>query len=144
MPADRQDFCSKGFRFFRVLVLAVFFFLPGSAYPEGAGFNLSDAVICKGIEKLAPVLPGVVFPDSLEKIYCFTHFSAVPKKTSVYHVWYSRDRLVAKIKLAVRPPQWSTYSTIQLRTADKGPWRVEITDEDGRTLKILRFSIAGQ
>jgi hypothetical protein len=43
--------------------------------------------------------------------------------------------------LTLKPPRWSTFSSIQLREADKGPWRVEIVDEKDRLHKTLRFSI---
>jgi len=36
---------------------------------------------------------------------------------------------------------WSTYSQIQLRETDKGPWRVEISDQNGKVFDVLRFSI---
>jgi hypothetical protein len=51
------------------------------------------------------------------------------------------DKLSTKKKLVLKPPRWSTFSSIQLREADKGPWRVEITDDDENILRILRFSI---
>ncbi|NNG08274.1 MAG: DUF2914 domain-containing protein, partial [Desulfobacteraceae bacterium] len=34
-----------------------------------------------------------------------------------------------------------TFSRIGLRNGEKGPWRVEITDEDGNIFGILRFSV---
>ncbi len=75
------------------------------------------------------------------KVYCFSSFDPVPKKTFIYHYWYFQDRLIARVKLTLKPPRWRTYSTIQLRKADKGPWRVEITDSKGQRFKVLRFSI---
>jgi hypothetical protein len=49
--------------------------------------------------------------------------------------------LSTQVRLRLHPPNWATFSTIQLREADKGPWRVEVTDQDGRIFTILRFSI---
>jgi hypothetical protein len=77
----------------------------------------------------------------LKRVYCYTDFSTVPEKSFAYHNWYLRDNLKASVKLTVRPPRWSTYSSIQLRDSDKGPWRIEITDEEGNILKTLRFSV---
>ncbi|MBW1746394.1 MAG: DUF2914 domain-containing protein, partial [Deltaproteobacteria bacterium] len=33
------------------------------------------------------------------------------------------------------------FSSIQFREADKGLWRVEITDPEGNIFHVLRFSI---
>jgi hypothetical protein len=49
--------------------------------------------------------------------------------------------LSTKKKLFLKPPSWSTYSSIQLREADKGPWRVEVTDDKGKLFATLRFSV---
>ncbi|MGD8367959.1 MAG: DUF2914 domain-containing protein [Desulfobacterales bacterium] len=103
--------------------------------------TLVHAVMCEAIQDAQPVNETVIFSFEKEKAVCFTFFNPVPEKTHIYHLWYRRDRLNAKIKLRVNPPRWSTFSRIQFRDGDKGPWRVEITDEEGNILKTLRFSI---
>jgi hypothetical protein len=82
-----------------------------------------------------------VFSIENRKAICFTSFDPVPEKTVIYHHWFHRDRPSAKVKLTLKPPRWSTYSSIQFRVQDIGPWRVEITDPKGQILHILRFSI---
>jgi hypothetical protein len=59
----------------------------------------------------------------------------------IYQKWYHSDKLITTQKLRLKPPRWSTFSSIQLRVADKGPWRVEIADHEGNILNVLRFSI---
>jgi len=105
------------------------------------GLSLSQAVMCEGIKDYAPVNKAVVFSMEIGKIYCFTSFDHVPKKTIVYHNWYRNDKLVTTKRLTLQPPQWSTFSTIQLREADKGPWRLEIKDKAKKVLRIVKFSI---
>jgi hypothetical protein len=97
--------------------------------------------MCEKIENFVPFNPAIVFPTALEKISCYTSFDPVPQHTFVYHNWFFRDKLSTRIKLSLQPPRWSTFSSIQLREADKGPWRVEIADETGRIFHVLRFSI---
>ena len=77
----------------------------------------------------------------IDDIFCFTTFDPVPQKTVIYHHWFHRDRPSAKVKLTLKPPRWSSYSSIQLRAEDIGPWRVEIADSQGRIFHVLRFSI---
>lgn len=103
--------------------------------------TLVHAVICEDIEASAPKNPTTVFSIERRKAVCFSLFDAVNEKAVIYHHWFHRDRSSAKIKLIINPPRWSTYSSIQFRAEDIGPWRVEITDSEGRIFKVLRFSI---
>jgi hypothetical protein len=103
--------------------------------------TLVQAAVCEAIKDQDPLNQGVVFSVSIGKLLCFTSFDPVPKETSIYHNWYSKDSLSKTAKLSLRPPRWSAYSRIELREADKGPWRVEIATGKGRILRVLRFSI---
>lgn len=114
----------------------------GSArQPASKTLVLVEAVMCEKIQDYVPRNPAIVFPVRLEKVSCFTAFDPVPEKCVIYHNWFHRDTLSTRIKLSLQPPRWSTFSSIQLREADKGPWHVNITDERGRILRVLRFSI---
>ena len=103
--------------------------------------TLAQAVMCEEIDGLTPENQAIVFSIAIGRVSCFTSFDPVPEDTYVYHSWFFRDKLSKKIKLSLQPPRWSTFSSIQLREADQGPWRVEITDRNGRLLRLLRFSI---
>ena len=103
--------------------------------------SLAAAVICEDVKNHEIINPGVVFPVEMGKVLCFTVFDPVALDTFIHHRWYYRDRLSTSAKLSLRPPRWATYSRMQLREADKGPWRVEITDAEGRHIRTLRFSI---
>jgi hypothetical protein len=88
--------------------------------------TLKEAYMCEAVKNFSPINPAVVFSISAKSICCFTVFDPVPEKTVVYHKWYRKDRLTTTQSLTLEPPAWRTYSSIQLREADKGPWRVEI------------------
>ncbi len=134
-----------------MLLFCVDLLLPSQAFPQKAGnassgsqsgaLTLVQAVMCEGIKDYRPLNPAIVFSVDVDKVSCFTSFDAVRERTFVYQEWFHRDKLNTKRKLFLQPPRWSTFSSIQLRETDKGPWRVEITDEQGRVLRILRFSI---
>jgi hypothetical protein len=109
--------------------------------PSAKGMSLERAVMCEYIEDFAPRNPAVVFSIEVGKISCFTSFSDIRSSTYTLHKWYRRDELVTSKRLTLKPPSWSTYSSIQLREADKGPWRVEILDNRSRLMKTLRFSV---
>jgi len=102
---------------------------------------LVQAQMCEDIQGQTPQNTTTVFSIERRKAICFTTFDPVPVETVIYHHWFHRDRPSARIKLSLKPPRWSTYSSIQFRAQDIGPWRVEITDANGRIFQILRFSI---
>jgi len=105
------------------------------------GLALAEAVMCESIESYSPQTPAVVFSINIGKVNCYSNFDPVPEKTYIYHRWYFKDRLTTRKRLYLKPPRWGTYTSIQLREADRGPWRVEIADKEGNILKTLRFSI---
>lgn len=136
--------------FFMVLLLAAVVFPPCVRAqdvempmpPVSEPPVLVRAEMCETIEKYLPVNQGVVFSISLGRVYCFTSFDPVHEETVIYHRWFRQDRLVSSARLVLNPPKWSSFSSIQLRSLDKGPWRVEIVDSRETLIKTLRFSIS--
>ena len=140
-------------RILHLLILAV---IPGFLFPSSAKSQSGDtaesklsagkivlvqAVMCEDLQERIPQNPTTVFSIERRKAICFTSFDPVPEKTIIYHQWFHRDQTSAKIQLTLKPPRWSTYSSIQFRAEDIGPWRVEISDSQGHILDVLRFSI---
>ena len=103
--------------------------------------TITQAVMCEDIRGYEPFNKATVFSIAMGKVYCYTAFNPVPRDMFIYHSWYRRDRLITTRRLSLKTPAWSVFSTIQLRQADKGPWRVEIKDHNGGIIKIIRFSI---
>ena len=125
----------------QIFLLLPLSFLKNVGVANADQLKLSEAVMCEEIFSNAPKNPTVVFSVSKENAVSYTLFDPVPQKTVIYHNWYHRDVPSAKIRLELNPPRWSTYSSIQLRETDIGPWRVEITDENGTIFGVLRFSV---
>lgn len=103
--------------------------------------KLVRAVMCESIQEYEPVFPAVVFSIERGRVSCFTEFDRVPAKTYIHHKWYRQDSLVTVKRLTINPPRWSSFTSVQLRDADKGPWRVEISDDKDNLMRTLRFSI---
>lgn len=102
---------------------------------------LGEATVSEIVKNGIPFNSATVFSITLGRVYCFTDFVEVGEKTIIYHNWFYRDEKRASVKLALRPPRWATFSSVTLRDSDKGPWQVEVTTENGKVLKILRFSV---
>ena len=109
--------------------------------PASGTLTLVQAAMCEEVVDQSPRNPAVVFSIQRQQVYCFSLFDSIVQKTFIHHNWYRDDKLITKIKLLLHPPRWATFSRIQLREADRGPWRVEITDQDDNILKILRFGV---
>jgi hypothetical protein len=114
--------------------------------PPGEGrsqetLRLSQASICEALEAFKPFNISAVFSVRTGSVMCYTAFDVVPQETSIYHDWIRHDSLIFRKKLVLKPPSWSSVSSIQLREADIGPWRVEVRDDNGTLLRVLRFSI---
>ena len=109
--------------------------------PVQKKLTITQAIMCEGIKDYEPQNRAVVFSIAIGKVFCFTSFEMVPRNMYIYHSWYRRDRLITTKRLSLKIPEWSTFSTIQLREADKGPWRVEIKDKNSKIIKIVRFNI---
>ena len=133
-------------RIYVAIVAALLIIMPGAIIAQdgskaGQQPTLARAAMCESIEKFAPVNQAVVFSIELGSVMCFSEFYPVPEQTVIYHKWYHRGALVSAKQLTIYPPRWSSFSSMQLRDTDKGPWQVDITDQNGRIFKTLRFSI---
>ena len=123
-------------------------FLPLAARSQSDSIDLDagnlvlvKALMSEDIQEQIPQNPTTVFSIERRKVICYTAFDPVPSKTIIYHHWFHRDWPSAKIKLTLNPPRWATYSSIQLRAEDIGPWRIVVTDSQGQVFQVLRFSI---
>ncbi|MCE5244510.1 MAG: DUF2914 domain-containing protein [Syntrophobacteraceae bacterium] len=112
-----------------------------SSDPSSLKLGLVQSMMCEKVENLNPIRQAITFSVAAGQVCCFTSFDPVLQPTLVYHRWYHRDELSTQTRLRLYPPKWATYSVIQLRETDKGPWRVEITDQNGHVFDVLRFSI---
>ncbi len=126
-----------------IIVIQLLPFLPFKNLnaANAAQAELFQALMCEEVSANAPRNPTVVFSIAQKKAFCFSSFDPVPQKSVIYHHWFHRDVPSAKIRLILNPPRWATFSSIQLRRTDIGPWRVEITDEKGGVIEVLRFSV---
>jgi len=127
-----------------LIFVALVLFSATDSYSEQpkAKIVLVQAVMCESIENSRPLNPSVVFSISQGEVFCFSNFDPVFEKTYIFHKWYYKDKLISTMKLVLNPPKWSSFSRIQIRNEDRGPWRVEIRDADDNLLQTLRFSMA--
>jgi hypothetical protein len=151
----QKDSSIKTVVLFLLLVVIIFIFLFLSPLPiwsaekNHASSNnksgkplLIEATMCEEIKDGVPVNRAILFSIEKGKVICFNAFDKIPERTTIFHKWYFRDKLIYRNRLSLKPPRWSTYSSIKLRDTDRGPWRVDIVNQESHVYQTLRFSIA--
>ena len=83
---------------------------------------------------------GSVFPETLDKLFCFTKIGGAKGSTYVYHVWYFGDKEIARVKLPVKSKSWRTWSSKNLHLG-LGYGYVKIVSESGDILGMAEFKI---
>jgi hypothetical protein len=81
-----------------------------------------------------------VFPETLDKLYCFTKIGGAEGSTYVYHVWHFGDKEIARVKLPVKSKSWRTWSSKNLHLGS-GYGYVEVVSESGDILGRAEFKI---
>ena len=111
-----------------------------AAAKEQPKLVLEEIQICTAVEDRQPAGVGTVFPDNLDKLYCFTKISGAEDPTFVYHVWYFGNNEIARVKLPVKAKSWRTWSSKKLNML-LGNGHVEIVSESGNILGKAEFEI---
>ena len=107
---------------------------------EESALVLEDIAICKAVEDREPDGIGTVFPDDLDKIFCFTKIGGAQDTTYVTHVWYFGDKEIVKVNLPIKSVSWRTWSS-KMVDMGLGKGYVEIVSEDGTVLGKADFEI---
>lgn len=104
-------------------------------------FTIGRLVVGTGVENLEPVGVAESFPASAEKVYCFLEAIDITQDTEVSFVWFHDQSELLKFNLPlVKGPRWRTFAFKNLY-GQKGDWRVEIRDAEGKPLKEVKFRV---
>lgn len=127
-------------RFWGAVVLGLVLMIAASGTAR-AELSVSEGVIATGVESLTPEGAAESFPASVGKLYAFTHVNGAEGETTIKHLWFHGDNLMAEVELPVRSPSWRTYSSKTILPDWTGPWRVDVTAEDGTVIQSLSFTL---
>jgi hypothetical protein len=111
-----------------------------AAAQKQPGLVLEDIQFYTAVEDRQPSGVGSVFPEDLDKLYCFTKIGGADRTTYVYHVWYFGNKKIARVKLPVKSKSWRTWSSKNLHMG-LGYGYVEIVSESGDILGRAEFEI---
>jgi len=103
--------------------------------------GIARAVVGTGVEKMEPVGVAETFPAATEKVFCFLEVNNIPKDMEVSFVWSQGGKEMRKISLPLKAgPKWRTWAHKNV-AGQKGDWKVEIKDAEGKVLKEVKFKV---
>ncbi|MEJ2165302.1 MAG: DUF2914 domain-containing protein [Desulfobacterales bacterium] len=110
--------------------------------PLESNLEVVEAAACSGLTGRTPQGCAESFEWSTERVYIWNRIQCESPPAAIRHVYYFKGEKVSEIELNVNSSYWRTWSYKTL--SDKfyiGPWRVDITSEDGRLLKSVEFQV---
>jgi len=138
-----------------LILIIVAFFVCGGVLPvfgqekakaegapkEGPGFTIGRVVMGTGVENREPMGVSEVFPATTEKVYCFLEATHIPKDMEISIIWFHGQKEMRKINLPLKAgSRWRTYAHKNVG-GQKGDWKIEIKDAEGKLLKDLTFKV---
>lgn len=100
---------------------------------------VSRALISLDVIDREPVGEGWRFPVQARQVYCYTVVEGAGSPTSITHAWYYEDRKVHTYTLPVEAASWRTWSYKNIAGSQKGDWKVEVLDAQGKVLTMVYF-----
>ena len=124
-----------------VLIVACCFLVFATTGFAQSPVTITELTICKGIQDREPVDAGIVFPNDVGQLSCFTRASAL-EKTEIKHVWYLEGEKKAELAFTIEAsPSWRTSSSKIIRPVDFGKWKIEVLGNDGEILQTAEFVV---
>ncbi len=103
--------------------------------------KVTEIAVCTSVENRQPVGTDSVFNSDAGKLYCFTGIKSQTDTAEISHVWFYKDKEMAKITLPVKAKSWHTWSAKTILPSWKGNWKVEIQDADGKVIAAKSFEV---
>ena len=119
------------------LFLLILLCTPLTAFSQAPDVLDVEAVVCRDVVDRKPVGSDTIFPDSVEKLYCFSKILGAKTPTTISHVWYYGNAEMFRISLPVKSASWRTYSLKNIRSHETGSWHVEILDAAENKLEVI-------
>ena len=117
--------------------------IPDKAMPFVEKMVVLESLACKKVKNNQPLYPGRRFPTDVGRVHCHTLLNNNSGKNSdIYHIWYMNGNLKAKVRIRVRGgKEIPAFSHREIKSNDKGTWKVEITDSDKKILDTVIFEV---
>ena len=124
-----------------VVLISVCLFIPTVEAQMQDKIEVADAAICKDVVDREAVDVGTRFPNSVQRLYCYTKIVGADQPTEIVHVWNHGDVERARITLSVKSSNWRTFSSKVIQAHEIGAWHVDVLDTAGNLLKTIDFEV---
>jgi hypothetical protein len=102
------------------------------------GIKIEKIVAATSVNGLEPVGENREFESSVGAVYCWTKVSTKTVPATIVDVWYLGDKKVFEYPLDLKFASTRTWSSKSVRP---GSWRVDVTDEAGKVLSSVSFTV---
>ena len=106
-----------------------------------SSLQVVEGTICTDVVDRTCENANTRFSASTDRLYCFTRIMGAQDDTYVTHVWYFGDMERARVKLAVRSPNWRTFSSKKIQFHEIGAWHVDVLGPDDQVLMTIPFEM---
>ena len=124
-----------------VVLISVCLFIPTVEAQMQDKIEVAAAAICKDVVDREAVDVGTRFPNSVQRLYCYTKIVGADQPTEIVHVWNYGDVERARITLSVKSSNWRTFSSKVIQAHEIGAWHVDVLDTAGNLLKTIDFEV---
>ena len=110
----------------------------GQEKPAASGLKIEKAVAATAVENREPTGESKEFEASVGTVYCWTKVVAETVPVTIKHVWYEGEKQVFEKPLEIKFPSTRTWTA---KAVKSGSWRVDVTDEAGKVLSSVSFTV---
>jgi len=123
------------------LCAALLLVVSGRLPSQASDLKITEMAVTTKVVKGNPIdSVRRISSSSVKALYCFTRISAPQDtETTIKHVWYLNDEVVAEDTMPVKGAHWRTYSRKGVEKGLSGEWRCEALDSEGNLLKSVSF-----
>jgi len=104
-----------------------------------AEIKVEKMVTATAVDNKEPVNETSAFDKTSGRVYTWTRIATTVAPVKIKHVYYANDKKTGEIELAVNA---KTYRVWSYKSVWPGSWKVETTDEAGKVLAVVTFTVS--
>ena len=106
---------------------------------DAAVIKVEKMVTAASVENKEPVNETTTFDKTVQRVYTWTKLTTTEAPVKIKHIYYADDKKVVEIELDVTA---TTYRVWSYKSVWPGSWKVETTDETGKVLAVVTFTVS--
>ncbi|MEI7481881.1 MAG: DUF2914 domain-containing protein [Elusimicrobiota bacterium] len=103
------------------------------------GIKVEKMVTAAAVDNKEPVNETSSFDKTIGRVYTWARITTTVTPVKIKHVYYADEKKAAEIELSVNA---KTYRVWSYKSVWPGTWKVETTDEAGKVLAVVTFTVS--